>query len=75
MAEEEQDRTAGADDPAESDATTSRFFEPAAEMPLSTGLPPAQALPLAQRLDYSHFAVVRTKLKWNGGAADAPKSS
>ena len=32
-------------------------------------------LPLAQRLDYSHFAVVRTKLKWNGGAAEAPKSS
>ncbi len=24
-------------------------------------------LPLAQRLDYSHFSVVRTKLKWSGG--------
>lgn len=24
-------------------------------------------LPLAQRPDYSHFAVVRTKLKWSGG--------
>ncbi len=24
-------------------------------------------LPLAQRIDYSHFSVVRTKLKWNGG--------
>jgi len=31
-------------------------------------------LSLAQRLDYSHFSVVRTKLKWNGGAAEAPKS-
>ncbi|MDB6094768.1 MAG: ATP-NAD/AcoX kinase [Verrucomicrobia bacterium] len=31
-------------------------------------------LPLAQRLDYSHFSVVRAKLKWNGGAAEAPKS-
>jgi NAD+ kinase len=31
-------------------------------------------LPLAQRLDYSHFAVVRTKLKWSGGAAEAPKA-
>lgn len=27
-------------------------------------------LPLAQRPDYSHFAVVRTKLKWSGGAAE-----
>ena len=27
-------------------------------------------LPLAQQLDYSHFSVVRTKLKWNGGVAD-----
>jgi NAD+ kinase len=26
-----------------------------------------QQLLLAQRLDYSHFAVVRTKLKWSGG--------
>ena len=29
---------------------------------------------LAQRPDYSHFAVVRTKLKWNGAAAEAPKA-
>jgi len=28
-------------------------------------------LPLAQRLDYSHFAVVRTKLKWSGGLFDS----
>jgi NAD+ kinase len=27
-------------------------------------------LPLAQRPDYSHFTVVRTKLKWSGGFAD-----
>ena len=26
-----------------------------------------RTLPLAQRPDYSHFAVVRTKLKWSGG--------
>jgi NAD+ kinase len=25
---------------------------------------------LAQRRDYSHFAVVRTKLKWSGGDAE-----
>lgn len=31
-------------------------------------------LPLAQRMDYSHFAVVRTKLKWSGGAAEAPRA-
>lgn len=28
-------------------------------------------LPLAQRVDYSHFSVVRTKLNWSGGAAAA----
>jgi NAD+ kinase len=28
-------------------------------------------LPLAQRVDYSHFAVVRTKLNWSGGVASA----
>ena len=28
-------------------------------------------LPLAQRKDYSHFAVVRTKLKWSGGYAQS----
>jgi NAD+ kinase len=27
-------------------------------------------LPLAQQRDYSHFAVIRTKLKWSGGAAE-----
>lgn len=27
-------------------------------------------LPLAQQRGYSHFAVVRTKLKWSGGAVD-----
>ena len=27
-------------------------------------------LPLAQRRDYSHFSVVRTKLKWSGGFAE-----
>ena len=32
-------------------------------------------LSLVQRTDYSHFAVVRTKLKWNGGVADGPKGS
>jgi NAD+ kinase len=30
-------------------------------------------LALAQRLNYSHFSVVRSKLNWSGGAADAPK--
>jgi NAD+ kinase len=29
-------------------------------------------LPLAQRADYSHFSVVRTKLKWSGGFVDKP---
>jgi NAD+ kinase len=27
-------------------------------------------LPLAQRADYSHFSVVRTKLKWSGGVVE-----
>ena len=27
-------------------------------------------LPLAQKKNYSHFAVLRTKLKWSGGAAE-----
>jgi hypothetical protein len=27
-----------------------------------------------QRVDYSHFSVVRTKLKWSGGVADPPKA-
>jgi NAD+ kinase len=29
-------------------------------------------LSLVQRVDYSHFAVVRTKLQWSGGVAEAP---
>ena len=28
-------------------------------------------LPLAQKRNYSHFAVLRTKLQWSGGAASA----
>jgi len=28
-------------------------------------------LALVQRVDYSHFAVIRTKLQWSGGAASA----
>jgi NAD+ kinase len=31
-------------------------------------------LSLVQRTDYSHFSVVRTKLKWNGGVAEGSKS-
>ena len=27
-------------------------------------------LPLVQRPNYSHFSVVRTKLKWSGGFAE-----
>ena len=27
-------------------------------------------LPLAQQRDYSHFSVVRTKLKWSGGVVE-----
>lgn len=34
----------------------------------------AQRLPLVQRLDYSHFAVVRSKLKWSGGVAERSKA-
>ena len=30
----------------------------------------ARRLPLAQRADFEHFAVVRTKLKWSGGLAE-----
>jgi len=29
-------------------------------------------LPLVQRVGYSHFSVVRTKLQWSGGAAEPP---
>jgi len=31
-------------------------------------------LPLAQRVDYSHFSVVRTKLNWSGGLGEDAKS-
>jgi NAD+ kinase len=31
-------------------------------------------LPLVQQKGYSHFAVVRTKLKWSGGAAEREQS-
>jgi NAD+ kinase len=31
-------------------------------------------LPLVQRVDYSHFSVVRTKLKWSGGFTEPPKA-
>jgi NAD+ kinase len=30
-------------------------------------------LPLVQRMDYSHFSVVRTKLKWSGGLLGDPR--
>lgn len=33
-----------------------------------------QRLPLVQRLDYSHFSVVRTKLKWSGGYDERRKA-
>jgi len=33
-----------------------------------------RTLPLVQRPDYSHFAVVRTKLKWSGAAVESPKN-
>ena len=33
----------------------------------------AQRLPLAQRIGYSHFEVVRAKLKWSGGFAERTK--
>lgn len=34
----------------------------------------SQRLPLAQKRDYTHFAVVRTKLKWSGGLTQNPDS-
>ena len=34
-----------------------------------------QVLPLAQRLDYSHFSVMRAKLKWSGAYAEIGKGS
>ena len=38
--------------------------------PIEISISPVK-FPLAQRLDYSHFSVVRTKLKWSGGLIDA----
>lgn len=32
-----------------------------------------QELPLVQRLDYSHFSVMRAKLKWSGGYTESGK--
>ncbi len=32
-------------------------------------------LPLVQRADYSHFSIVRTKLKWTGGLVDDERQS
>ncbi len=32
----------------------------------------SQSLPIAQKIDYSHFDVVRQKLKWSGGYAGDP---
>jgi len=29
-------------------------------------------LPLAQQMHYSHFSVVRTKLKWSGALTEEP---
>jgi NAD+ kinase len=37
-----------------------------ADTPIEITISPLK-LPLAQRLDYEHFAVVRTKLHWSGG--------
>jgi NAD+ kinase len=34
-----------------------------------------ERLALVQQLDYSHFSVVRAKLKWNGGVADKKSPS
>ncbi|MBI5382495.1 MAG: NAD(+)/NADH kinase [Opitutae bacterium] len=40
-----------------------------ADNPVEISVSPLK-LPLIQRLDYSHFAVMRTKLNWSGGIAD-----
>jgi len=42
--------------------------------PIEISISPLQ-LSLAQRPDYSHFAVMRAKLKWSGGYTEAEKSS
>ncbi len=38
--------------------------------PVEVSISPLK-IPLAQRVDYSHFSVLRTKLSWSGGAAAA----
>jgi len=43
-----------------------RDLKVSASSPVEITVAPIR-LPLAQRDDYSHFAVVRTKLKWSGG--------
>jgi len=43
-----------------------RNLKVSASSPVEITVAPIR-LPLAQRADYSHFAVVRTKLKWSGG--------
>ncbi len=45
---------------------------PAAGAPIEIALAPRR-LRLIQRRDYSHFAIVRAKLKWSGGAADGKR--
>jgi NAD+ kinase len=42
------------------------------DRPIDISLSPLR-LPLIQRPDHSHFAVVRTKLKWSGGYAERAK--
>lgn len=46
-----------------------RNLKVSAHSPIEISIAPCR-LPLAQRADYSHFAVVRTKLKWSGGFVD-----
>ena len=46
-----------------------RNLKVCAESPVEISMA-AQRLPLAQRLGYSHFSVVRTKLKWSGGVIE-----
>jgi len=43
-----------------------RNLKVSAQSPVEITVAPVR-LPLAQRADYSHFAVVRQKLKWSGG--------
>ena len=46
-----------------------RNLKVAARSPIEISIAKVR-LPLAQRRDYSHFSVVRTKLKWSGGFAE-----